>query len=364
MSAFFNWMSSNLSRLEGNWSDLLLKENRLPKYADAHGDVVPLPDAPVVMEEDIRLILDTQTRKDFRFSLENLHKSGKPNELDFAAEVFDIRFRCNLFHYMGGNLALVMRKLNSQIPAFDALGLPTDVILPMFARSSGILLFSGATGSGKSTSQASGLTAQMDRPIHIVTAEDPVEYLLPTDRTAEVTQREIGVDSENFATALRAALREKPNVIMVGELRDAETIETAAVAANSGHLVLGTTHASTASESIRRLLESSPEASRPALQNMLADAIVGVVSQKLLRRADGKGKCLAYEIMTASDSVRANIRTGHYDQLPSTIRQGKSDQMMLMEEHLKELIRKEVITKETAMAAAPSPARLLEMLEY
>ncbi|MBU2723811.1 type IV pilus twitching motility protein PilT [Acidithiobacillus ferridurans] len=365
MSAFVKWFESHGESLPGNWSDLLLKEGRAPKYANQAGLVIPIPDAPIPEHADFELLLKAQTRSDYRFELHHLHgEDGQPRELDFAAQLDGLRFRCNLFHYMGGNLALVMRKLNAHIPEFSTLGLPLDIVLPLFNRSSGILIFSGATGSGKSTTQASGLIAQSHRPIHILTIEDPVEYLLPTDRSAEITQREIGVDSTSFGTALRAALREKPNIIMVGEMRDAETIETAAVAANSGHLVLGTTHAATASESVRRMLESVSEGHRSSLQNLLADAIVGIVSQKLVPNINKDGKVLAYEIMTATPEVRANIRTGRYEALPGVIQQGGADGMMLMEKCLREQVRSGKILEEDAIAYAPDPERLRKMLEY
>lgn len=365
MAAFVSWFEQHAATLEGNWSDLILKEGRPAKYADASGHVVPISGAPTPDREDFHTLLEAQTRKDFRFTLKNLHgESGQPKELDYAAMLAGLRFRCNLFHYMGGSLALVMRKLNAHIPDFSILGLPLDTVLPLFARKSGIILFSGATGSGKSTTMASGLAAQTIRPVHVLTVEDPVEYLLPTDRTAEVTQREVGVDSLSFSSALRAGLREKPDIIMVGELRDAETIETAAVAANSGHLVLATTHARTASETVRRLLDSVPDSSRPSLQNQLADSILAVIAQVLIPRADGQGKALAYEIMTASSSVRANIRGGRYEKLPADIFQGRDEGMTQMETCLVDMVRNGVITQEDAMAATPDLDTLKQRLSY
>lgn len=364
MAAFVEWFEKGKADLVGNWSDLFLKEGRIPKFADASGHVVPIPGAPVVERADFEQILAAQTRKDFRFVMEDMHGSEGPRELDYAASLFGLRFRCNQFHYSGGVNALVMRKLNEQIPEFSTLGLPMEVALPFFSRSAGIIIFVGATGSGKSTSQASGLIAQLHRAIHILTIEDPVEYLIPVDQNAEVTQREVGVDSRSFDMAIRAALREKPNIIMVGELRDAETIEAATIAANSGHLVLATTHASTASEAIRRILESVPSENRAGLQNILADSLVAVIAQKLLPRADRPGKVLAYEIMTATSAVRADIVTGRYANLPTQIQQGREEGMNLMEECIKDLYRASRITEETAYAFAPSPDRLRKIMEY
>lgn len=364
MAAFVDWFGKESASLKGNWSDLFLKEGRLPKYADASGHVVIVPGAPMVTREDFEVILEAQTRKDFRFTIQNMHGADGPRELDYAADLCGLRFRCNQFHYAGGNNALVMRKLNDHIPDFATLGFPVDITLPFFGRSSGIIIFAGATGSGKSTSQASGLIAQIHRFIHVLTIEDPVEYLLPTDQNAEVTQREIGVDSLSFSTAIRAALRERPNIIMVGELRDAETIEAATIAANSGHLVLATTHASTASEAIRRILESVPSENRPGLQNILADSLVAVIAQKLLPRADKPGKILAYEIMTATSAVRADITTGRYANLPTQIQQGRDDGMNLMEERIKDLLIENMITEEIAFSFAPNPDRLKTILEY
>ncbi len=364
MSAFVGWFEKEKESLAGNWSDLFLKEGRFPKYADASGHVVVIPGAPVVTVEDFEAILASQTRKDFRFSMEHMHGKGGPVELDYAANFCGLRFRCNQFHYAGGNNALVMRKLNEVIPEFSSLGLPLDVALPFFSRSSGIIIFAGATGSGKSTSQAAGLNAQLDRYIHVLTIEDPMEYLLSTERNAEVTQREVGVDSMSFSMAIRAALREKPNIIMVGELRDAETIEAATIAANSGHLVLATTHASTASEAIRRILESVPSENRAGLQNILADSLVAVIAQKLLPRSDKPGKVLAYEIMTATSAVKADITTGKYANLPNQIQQGGEDGMNTMEERIKDLLRAGFVSEETALSFAPNPDHLKKMMEY
>jgi twitching motility protein PilT len=365
MAAFVSWFERHAATLEGNWSDLMLKEGRPAKYADASGCVVPIPGAPIPEREDMISLLEAQTRVDFRFTLKNLHgENGLPRELDYAAMLGGLRFRCNLFHYMGGNLALVMRKLNAHVQEFPTLGLPMETVLPLFARKSGMILFSGATGSGKSTTMASGMVAQTHRPIHMLTIEDPIELLIPTDRVAEVTQREVGVDSVNFSTALRAGLREKPDIIMVGELRDAETIETAAIAANSGHLLMATTHARNASESIRRLLDSVPESSRPSLQNQLADSIIAIIAQVLVPRADGQGKVLAYEIMTSSSSVRANIRGGKYEKLPADIFQGRDDGMIQMESCLVDMVRNGVITQEAAMAATPDIDTLKQRLSY
>ncbi len=365
MGNFVDWLGDNFNTLEGNWSDLILKENLPAKYANQAGDVIPIAGAPIPDLNDFMTILAAQTRKDNRLGMEHMKDSGgMPRELDFAVSLHGIRYRCNMFHYMGGNLALVMRKLNARIPEFASLGLPVDTVLPMFQRSSGILVFSGATGSGKSTTMASGLVEQTKRPLHILSIEDPVEYVLPTDRVAEVTQREIGVDSANFGMALRAALREKPNIIMVGEMRDAETIETAAVAANSGHLVLGTTHAATASESVRRMLESVSGEHRNSLQNLLADSVIGIISQKLVPNISRTGKVLAYEIMTSSSSVRANIRSGKYEALPGDIKQGGADGMILMERCLKDLVRAGKISLEDAELYAPNREQLRSLLEH
>ena len=365
MAAFVPWFEQHAATLEGNWSDLILKEGLTAKYADALGRVVPIPGAPKPDRDDFHALLEAQTRQDFRFTLQSMHgENGRPRELDYAAILGGLRFRCNLFHYMGGNLCQVMRKLNAHIPDFATLGLPMDTMLPLFARKSGMLLFSGATGSGKSTTMAAGMSAQNTRSIHMLTVEDPIEYLLSNEGAAEVTQREVGVDSESFSTALRAGLREKPDIIMVGELRDAETIETAAIAANSGHLLMATTHARTASETVRRLLDSVPESSRPSLQNQLADSILAVIAQVLVPRADGQGKVLAYEIMTASSSVRANIRSGRYEKLPSDIAQGGDEGMIRMESCLANLVRDGVITRDAAMSAAPDTETLTQRLNY
>ncbi|MHB1644490.1 MAG: ATPase, T2SS/T4P/T4SS family, partial [Acidithiobacillus sp.] len=182
MAAFVPWFEQHAATLEGNWSDLILKEGLTAKYADALGRVVPIPGAPKPDRDDFHALLEAQTRQDFRFTLQSMYgENGRPRELDYAAILGGLRFRCNLFHYMGGNLCQVMRKLNAHIPDFATLGLPMDTMLPLFARKSGMLLFSGATGSGKSTTMAAGMSAQNTRSIHMLTVEDPIEYLLSNE---------------------------------------------------------------------------------------------------------------------------------------------------------------------------------------
>jgi twitching motility protein PilT len=177
-----------------------------------------------------------------------------------------------------------------------------------------------------------------------------------------VTQREIGPDSKSFSYALRAALREKPDIIMVGELRDAETIETASIAANSGHLVFSTTHARSASEAVRRILESMPEGSRDAMRNQLSSSLIGVIAQTLVSRADGKGKVLAYEIMSATPSIRANIASGKFSSIYSDIDTGSLDGNITMEKCLQNLYISGMITKESAYLKAANPDKMRTLI--
>jgi len=270
-----------------------------------------------IMEEDWRMrFLDT---KDF----------------DFAYEIEGLaRFRVNVFWQRKG-LGAVFRTIPSKILTADDLGLP-EVVRNFCMMSKGLVLVTGPTGSGKSTT----LAAMVDlinetRHDHVLTIEDPIEFTHPNKKCL-VNQREIGSHTKSFANALRAALREDPDVILVGEMRDRETIELGITAAETGHLVFGTLHTSSAPKTVDRIIDVFPADQQDQIRSMLAESLKGVVSQNLLRTKGGKGRVAAHEIMVGTPAVSNLIRENKLHQIPSMIQTGKKDGMQLLDQHIME----------------------------
>ncbi|MDR1208701.1 MAG: type IV pilus twitching motility protein PilT [Clostridiales bacterium] len=270
------------------------------------------------------------------------------------------RFRVNVYSQRG-TFAAAIRRLPFDIPAFSELGLP-GAVLSFTGRTKGLILATGATGSGKSTTLASLLDAINSRHNrHIITIEDPIEYLHKHKKSL-VTQREIGADALSFPQALRSALREDPDVIMVGEMRDMETISIALTAAETGHLVLSTLHTVGAAKSIDRILDAFPPAAQAQVRSQLATVLEGIVSQMLLPRLDGGGLIAACEVMTVNTAVRNLIREGKHYQINSVIQTGAAQGMTMMEDSLARLIKSGAISAEDASLHAPDPALLSKLL--
>ena len=298
------------------------------------GDLRPLPrDNPAwrASEELFRPVLADWHR-------ERLRTDG---ECDLACQLPEgKRFRVHLFR-SGGTLAASIRLIPGAVPTCEGLGLP-PVICSFAEWTQGLVLFVGATGSGKSTTLAAILgEINRTRPVHILTLEDPVEYRFQPDRSL-IHQREVGQDTHSFASGLRAALREDPDVIMVGELRDEETIATALTAAETGHLVFGTLHTSGAVEAIHRILDVFPDRLRQ-IQSQLAVSLAAVVSQRLLRRRDGTGRVGAYEILIMTDAMRNLVREGRMEQMRNFMQTGSRLGMQTMEQALATLRRKRLL---------------------
>lgn len=258
-------------------------------------------------------------------------------DADLAIDTAFIRFRTNLFKTSSG-LAAVLRKIESNIPSFDSLGLPAaarDVI----ERENGLVLVTGPTGSGKSTT----LAAMIDRINHtrrghIITIEDPIEFIHSGDRCV-VTQREVGRDTRSFNAALRASLREDPDVILVGELRDLETIQLALTAAETGHLVFGTLHTSGAPNTINRIIDVFPSHQQDQVRAQLSQSLRLVMTQRLLKRKSGVGRVAAYEVMTCNPAVRNLIRENKVFQIPSVMQTARGEGMITMEMALAQLVQ-------------------------
>lgn len=286
-------------------------------------------------------------------------KSGKDLDLGY---MFDdgVRIRANIYHQRN-NLAASIRILRKEIPTFAQLGLP-DVVRELAELPRGLVLVTGPTGSGKSTTLAS-MVDHINKTLskHIITIEDPIEYVYPHDK-AMIHQREVGRDVESFAQALRSALREDPDIILVGEMRDYETISAAISAAETGHLVLSTLHTTSAAQTVERILDACPIEGQKQIRSQFASIIRGVITQQLLPLADGTGRVIATEIMVANAAICNLIREGKTIQIPSLIQSGKREGMHLLNDELMELVRLDKITKEVAMSVSASPAGMDRVL--
>lgn len=269
--------------------------------------------------------------------------SKKTLDFSFSNSVFG-RYRINIYSQRG-TYAAAIRALPFNIPAFSDLGLPQSVEL--FAKKNkGLFLVTGPTGSGKSTTLASILNLINESYCyHIITIEDPIEYLHQHKKSL-VTQREIGEDAESFASALRSALREDPDVIIVGEMRDPETISIALTAAETGHLVFSTLHTIGAAKSIDRIIDAFPPAQHNQIKSQLATVLEGIVSQQLIPRVDKKGLAVASEVMFTNSAIRNLIREGKHYQINSIIQTGQAQGMQLMDMDLARLHNLEIISKE------------------
>jgi twitching motility protein PilT len=280
------------------------------------------------------------------WQLEELQKK-KTVDLGFVRENAG-RFRVNL-HYQRGTLAASIRLLPSRIPSLESLHLPGS-LAKLAEKRQGLVLVTGPTGCGKSSTLAALIDlVNTKRAAHVVTIEDPIEYQ-HANRSAIVEQIEVGRDTPDFAGTLRSIMRQTPDVILVGEMRDAETMATALTAAETGHLVLSTLHTNDAIQAVARILDSFPAANQPQIRQQISLALAAVIAQQLVPGTDGVSRWPATEIMIATDAVRALIRKGEDHQLRSQISVGRAEGMMTMEQSLAELVRSGRIPQETAEA--------------
>ena len=282
-------------------------------------------------------------------------------ELDCSYGLENVaRFRLNIF-YDRGKIACVMRALNNKIPNFSALGLP-DSLQQLLTRPRGLMLVTGPTGSGKTTTLASSIDwINTNQSHHILTVEDPIEFVFK-NKNCLVRQREVGNDTLSFSNALRSALREDPDIILVGEMRDLETISLAITAAETGHLVLGTLHTSSASQTIDRIIDVFPTAQQQQIRVQLSVSLIGVISQTLCKTTDQKRR-LAAEILVNNNAVGNLIRESKSSQIYSQIQVGGKYGMQTLEQALYELIEEGLITKEEAFYKCNRPNVLESLLE-
>ena len=330
-------------------SDIHLTSGRAPIYR-VDGVLAPIMGermTPQMLEDILLPLIDKRHR-------EELEETG---QTDFAYAISGVgRFRVNVFKQRG-TLAAVMRSLPFNIPEPEDLGIPREVV-EMTSRKRGLVLVTGPTGSGKSTTLAS-LIHVINRtyPYHIITLEDPIEYLHRHDKSV-VNQREIGSDSTDYAQALRAALREDPDVILVGEMRDLETISTAITAAETGHLVFSTLHTIGADKTIDRIIDVFPPNQQQQVRIQLASVLECIVSQQLLKKADGSGRVAALEVLFANNAVRNLIRESKTYQIPSVMQTNKRGGMQTMDDALYDLFMRKVIDGDTAVTYAQDPVSM------
>jgi twitching motility protein PilT len=297
-------------------SDLHIKVGSSP-IMRVYGELIPISSEERVNHEDALNISVSVMGPGHR----ELFK--KRNDIDFAYSVSGLgRFRCNAF-FQRGTVGLVFRLIPMKVPSFEELNLP-QVIGKLAMEERGLILVTGTTGSGKTTTLASLIDMiNTSRTANIVTIEDPIEYL-HRDKRGIVNQREVGADTRSFAIALRAALRQDPDVILVGEMRDLETIETAITAAETGHLVMSTLHTTDTTETVNRIISSFPPHQHRQIRLQLSSVLKGIISMRLIPRADGKGRIPAVEVLIATSLVKDCIQDPDKTKLiPDTIAQGK-----------------------------------------
>ena len=352
-------MSLNLRALlqemiEREASDLHVTAGERPKLR-IDGDITNSSVETVLTPKDtLQLaysVLTEQQKKRFEFE----------DELDFSFGIQNLaRFRGNVFKQRGC-VAMVLRMIPFSVRTFEDLGLP-PVIARLSERPRGLILVTGPTGSGKSTTLAAMIDKiNRDRKGHIITVEDPIEFI-HRHQSCIVNQREIGTDTKSFASALKYALREDPDIILVGEMRDLETIAAALTIAETGHLVLATLHTNSAAESINRIIDVFPSTQQSQVRAQLAFVLEGVLTQTLLQKARGKGRVMACEIMVATPAIRALIRDDKVHQIYSSLQSGKKHGMQTMVDALYQLYMNREVSKEECLRAASDTNEFLRAI--
>jgi len=347
IDAFFKLMH------EQDASDLHLVAGQ-PPLLRIHGDMERVK-YKVLDDDDLRKMLYEITPED---KIKVFEETG---DVDFGYEVPGLaRYRANYFMQLFG-LGAVFREIPNEITTCEQLGLPA-VISKLAALPRGLILVTGPTGSGKSTTLAAIIDqANRERKDHIITVEDPIEFVHQSQGCI-VNHREVGTHTKSFAAALRGALREDPDIIMVGEMRDLETISLAIEAASTGHLVFATLHTTSAYQTVDRVIEVFPAEQQDQIRSTLADGVRAVISQTLLKRIDRKGRCVALEILIAARAVRNLIREAKTYQIPSMIQTGKKYGMQLMDDALMDLYNKGWISPDEAYAKANEKSRFRPLL--
>lgn len=337
IDSFFKYM------MENDASDLHISVGSKPMIRK-HGELIEINFQALTNEMAKELL--------FEIISEDLRKKFmEKRDLDFAYEIPSVaRFRANYFLQKRG-FGAVFRIIPTKIQTIQELGVPPQV-LKFASLSRGLVLVTGSTGSGKSTTLAALIDhINQARKDHILTIEDPIEFVHP-NKGCLVNQREVGTHTESFATALRGALREDPDVILVGEMRDLETIELALTAAETGHLVFGTLHTSSAAKTVDRIIDAFPSNQQAQIKTMLSESLKGVVAQQLLKRADKPGRIAALEVLFVNVAIANLIREGKTYQINSMIQTAKSEGMQLLDQSIMDLLMRKIISAEEAYLRA------------
>ena len=331
-------------------SDFHLSSGNCPTFRIA-GTITPVGKEILTSDAAEKLIYEIIPERN-RLEWEQTH------DTDFAYDLAGAgRYRCNVFSDSQG-IGAVFRLIPSKILGFKELGLPESIKKLCFLQK-GLVLVTGPTGSGKSTTLAAIIDfINEHRSDHIITIEDPIEFV-HTNKKCLINQREVHSHTESFKRALRAALREDPDIVLVGEMRDVETVRIALETAETGHLVFGTLHTNSAHSTVDRLINQFPADEQSQVRCGLAESMKGVVSQALCKKKGGKGRVAALEILMGSYALSANIREGKLQQIPNSIQMGRKEGMMLMDNCLYDLYCKCLISYDTAVSRARNPDRIL-----
>ncbi|MBS3948918.1 MAG: type IV pilus twitching motility protein PilT [Dethiobacter sp.] len=328
---------------------------RVPPIIRLHGELIRLEYPPLMPDDTEAMAKQILSERQWALFTER-------GEIDFSIGIAGIgRYRVNVYRQRG-SVGMALRAISGNIPSLEKLNMPS--VLDSFTkRTKGLFLVTGPTGSGKSTTLAAMLDmVNRNRSCHILTLEDPIEYLHSHQKSI-VNQREIGADSHSFANALRAALRQDPDVILVGEMRDLETIGIAITAAETGHLVMATLHTINAPQTIDRIIDIFPPHQQQQIKVQLSNSLIGVLSQQLLRLREKEGRIAATELMVVTPAVRNLIREGKTHQIYSAMQTGARFGMQTMDSSLRTLYREGKISYEDALNYAIDPESMLRELE-
>jgi len=340
--------------IEKNASDLHLTTGTAPQLR-IDGKLHPLRMPPLAPQETKQLCYSVLTDA-------QKHQFEEHSELDLSFSVQKLsRFRGNIF-VQRGNVAGAFRAIPFKIHSFEELGLP-EVVADLAQKPRGLILVTGPTGSGKSTTLATMIDKiNTERNEHIVTIEDPIEYLHP-HKGCVVNQREVGADTESFKDALKYILRQDPDVVLIGEMRDLETIEAALTLAETGHLCFGTLHTNSAAQTINRIVDVFPPYQQSQVRAQLSFVLEGVLCQNLLPRCNGPGRAMALEVMIPNSAIRNLIREDKVHQIYSAMQVGQDRfKMGTMNQSLHDLCRRRIVEQEDALGRSPDPAELRKML--
>jgi twitching motility protein PilT len=340
--------------VERNGSDLHITAGTPPRIR-IHGDLVPMEFDPLTKDDTQKMVYSLMNE-------DQIARFEREWELDFSFGIEGLaRFRTNVFVQRGA-VGAVFRLVPSRVKNFDELGLPKKLCMELCDTPRGLVLVTGATGSGKSTTLAAMIDyINSTQPVHIMTIEDPIEFV-HQNKMALVNQREVGADTKSFSAALKHVLRQDPDVVLVGEMRDLETIEAALILAETGHLTFGTLHTSDAVQTINRIVDVFPAHQQQQIRTQLAFVLEAVFSQQLIPKVSGKGRVLAQEILRATPAVRALIRENKAHQIYSVIQTSGNLGMKTMNQSLAELAKTKQISFENALSYSSDPDELRRLM--